>query len=119
MSGFVLLAREAARDALRRRFAVAVAIVLTLSLLWVRSCTDFGNVSFNQRAVDPALIAGFLAPVLFSLQALAVLLIAGVLASDHLRELLAQVDLTELADPTECYHGRGLRRGHVVGIAGD
>jgi hypothetical protein len=67
-----------------------VAIVLTLSLLWVRSCTDFGNVSFNQRAVDPALIAGFLAPVLFSLQALAVLLIAGVLASDHLARPLAE-----------------------------
>lgn len=90
MRGFLLLSQEAARDALRRRFAVAVAVVLALSLLWVRSCTDFGNVSFNQRAVDPALIAGFLAPVLFSLQALAVLLIAGVLASDHLARPLAE-----------------------------
>ncbi len=89
MRGFALLAIEAARDALRRRFAVAIAVVLALSLLWVRSCTDFGNVTFDQRAVDPALIAGFLAPVLFSLQALAVLLMAGVLASDHLARPLA------------------------------
>lgn len=90
MRAFALLALEAARDALRRRFAVAIAIVLALSLLWVRSCTDFGHVTFNQQAVDPALIAGFLAPVLFSLQALAVLLIAGVLASDHLARPLAE-----------------------------
>ena len=90
MRGFALLALEAARDALRRRFAVAIAIVLALSLLWVRSCTDFGPVTLNQQAVDPALIAGFLAPVLFSLQALAVLLIAGVLASDHLARPLAE-----------------------------
>ncbi|MCL4686483.1 hypothetical protein KJ059_17230 [Myxococcota bacterium] len=89
MRSFLLLAFEAARDAFRRRFVVAIAVVLTLSLLWVRSCIDFGPVQVNQQAVDPALIAGFLAPILFSLQALSVLVITGVLASDHLARPLA------------------------------
>jgi hypothetical protein len=94
MRGFLLLTLEATRDALRRRFAVAIAIVLAVSLLWVRSCTDFGPMSVNRQVVDPALVAGFLAPILFSLQTLAVLLIAGVLASDHLARPLAEGNST-------------------------
>ena len=90
MRAFRLLALEAARDALRRRFALAIAIVLALSLLWVHSCTGFGDLHVEGGTVDPALVAGFLAPVLFSLQALAVLVMAGVLASDHLARPLAE-----------------------------
>lgn len=88
---FTVLAGEAARDALRRRFALALAILLVLSLGWVNTCTGFGsNLTLNDQAVDPALLAGFLAPILFSVQALAVLAVAGVLASDHLARPLAE-----------------------------
>ncbi|HEY8494596.1 MAG TPA: hypothetical protein VIN04_11930 [Myxococcota bacterium] len=93
MSGraFAVLALEAARDALRRRFALALAILLALSLLWARACTGIGaEISLNDQRIDPALLAGFLAPLLFSVQALAVLLVAGVLASDHLARPLAE-----------------------------
>jgi hypothetical protein len=93
MSGraFAVLAAEALRDALRRRFALALALLLALSLAWVHTCTGIGgDVSFNEQPVDPALLAGFLAPILFSLQALAVLAVAGVLASDHLARPLAE-----------------------------
>lgn len=86
-----MLAVEAAHDAFRRRFALALAILLVLSLAWVNTCTGFGSgVSFNDQALDPAVVAGFLAPILFSLQALAVLWVAGVLASDHLARPLAE-----------------------------
>lgn len=88
---FVVLAGEAARDALRRRFALAIAILLVLSLGWTNTCTGFGSsLSLDGQPVDPALLAGFLAPILFSVQALAVLVVAGVLASDHLARPLAE-----------------------------
>jgi len=88
---FAVLAVEAARDALRRRFALALAILLALSLGCVHTCTGIGgDVSFNEQPLDAALLAGLLAPILFSLQALAVLAVAGVLASDHLARPLAE-----------------------------
>jgi ABC-type transport system involved in multi-copper enzyme maturation permease subunit len=81
----LLLAAESARDALRRRFALAVALVLAFGLASANSCTGLGaELSWNDRRLDPVVVGGFLAPLLFSLQSLAVLVVAGVLASDHL-----------------------------------
>ena len=86
-----MLAVEAARDAFRRRFALALAILLVPSLAWVNTCTGLGSdVSFNDQVLDPAVVAGFLAPILFSLQAMVVLWAAGVLASDQLARPLAE-----------------------------
>jgi hypothetical protein len=91
MRAFAVLARESARDVLRRRFAPAVALLVALSLGWVHTCTGIGtDVRVGDRPVDPALLAGFLAPLLFSVQALVVLWVAGVLASDHLARPLAE-----------------------------
>jgi hypothetical protein len=90
MRAFLALALEAARDALRRRVALAAGFLLLLSLGWVHTCTGLGgDVTFNQQRIDPDVMGGFLAPVLFSVQALLVLWIAGVLASDHLARPLA------------------------------
>lgn len=86
-----MLAIEAARDALRRRFALALAVLLVLSLAWVNTCTGIGtDVVLDDHRLDPALVAGFLAPILFSLQAMAVLWGTGVLASDHLARPIAE-----------------------------
>lgn len=91
MRAFAVLALEAVRDVLRRRLALALAVLLALSLGWVHTCTGFGpEVRLGDRPVDPALLAGFLAPILFSIQALVVLWVAGVLASDHLARPLAE-----------------------------
>jgi ABC-type transport system involved in multi-copper enzyme maturation permease subunit len=91
MRAFAVLAVEAARDAFRRRFALALAVLLVLSLAWVNTCTGLGaGVSFNEQQLDPAVVAGFLAPILFSVQAMAVLWVAGVLASDHLARPLSE-----------------------------
>lgn len=91
MRAFRVLALEAARDIVRRRFALALAVLLLVSLAWVNTCSGLGtDVRFDGRSLDPTVVAGFLAPVLFSLQALAVLWVAGVLASDQVARPLAE-----------------------------
>jgi len=91
MRAFLVLAIEATRDALRRRFALALAALLALSLLWVDTCTDVSpELALDGQQLDPALLAGFVAPMVFSLMALAVLWGAGVLASDHLARPIAE-----------------------------
>jgi ABC-type transport system involved in multi-copper enzyme maturation permease subunit len=90
LHGFAALATEATRDALRRRFAIAVAVALALALSWAHTCTRLtGTVVVDQHQLDPAVAAGLFAPALFSFQALTVLVVAGVLASDHLARPLA------------------------------
>lgn len=115
---FAVLAVEALRDALRRRFALALAVLLVLSLAWVNTCTGFGsNISFNDQPVDPALLAGFLAPILFSLQAMAVLAVAGVLASDHLARPLAEGSAALwLARPVSRSAFAGARLAGALGV---
>jgi hypothetical protein len=83
---FVLLAVEAALDLVRRRLALVVTLVLLLAVAAANTCTDFsaGDVRFNDRPLDPAIVAGFVAPTLFAYQALVVLLVAGLVAADHL-----------------------------------
>ena len=89
---FLVLAGEACRDGVRRRFVVVVGLLLFVGLGATESCTDAGveGVVVNGQALDAQATAGFLAPVLFAAQALLVVVMAGVLASDHLARPLGE-----------------------------
>lgn len=91
MNAFRVLAAEAFRDGLRRRLAFVVAVTLLLGLAGAQSCTNLGGgLSFNGEALPPHVVGGFVAPFLFAAQALTVLSIAGLLASDLLARPLAE-----------------------------
>ncbi|HTY18545.1 MAG TPA: hypothetical protein VMH82_12530 [Myxococcota bacterium] len=92
LRAFAALAAEAFRDGLRRRFAFAIALFLLAAGMGAESCTSLGSASFsvNQHALPPEVLAGFVAPLLLSWQALAVLVITGVIAADHLARPLAE-----------------------------
>jgi len=116
---FAGLAAEAARDALQRRFVAVVALILLFGLASANSCTGVdAHLSLQGRELDPALVAGLAAPLLFSLQAFAVLLIAGVLASDHLARPLAEGSaVLWLARPVSRADYAGARLAGVLAIA--
>jgi hypothetical protein len=88
---FRALAGEAVHDAVRRRIVPAIAAVSLLSLVVVDSCTSCGTPSIVQNGVPVELpeIAGWTGMVIFAVLSLWVMVLAGVLASDHLRETLA------------------------------
>jgi ABC-type transport system involved in multi-copper enzyme maturation permease subunit len=92
LRAFAALAAEAFRDGLRRRFAFAIALFLLAAGMGAESCTDLGDASFsiNQHSIPPEVLAGFVAPLLVAWQALAVLVITGVVAADHLARPLAE-----------------------------
>lgn len=91
MNAFRVLAAEAFRDGLRRRLAFVVGITLLLGLAGAQSCTNLGGgLSFNGESLPPHVVGGFVAPFLFAAQALTVLSIAGLLASDLLARPLAE-----------------------------
>jgi len=87
---FRVLAGEAFRDAMRRRIVPVIAVVSLLSLVLVDGCTACGTPSVVQDGVPIELptIAGWAALVIFGVLALWVIVLAGVLASDHLVEPL-------------------------------
>ena len=83
------LSLESFRDAVRRRVAVALAILSLLSLLAVDSCTSCGStVQMNGMDVDASRFLGMTGVVLYAVLALWVVAIAGALASDHLQQSL-------------------------------
>jgi ABC-type transport system involved in multi-copper enzyme maturation permease subunit len=84
------LSIESFRDAVRRRVAVALAILSLLSLLLVDTCTSCGSgtVQMNGAEVDAARFFGMTGVVLYAVLALWVIAIAGALASDHLQQAL-------------------------------
>jgi len=88
---FRALAGEAIQDAVRRRIVPAIAAVSLLSLVAVDSCTSCGTPSIVQNGVPVELpeIAGWTGMVIFAVLALWAMVLAGVLASDHLAEILA------------------------------
>ena len=92
MRAFWILAAEAFRDGLRRRLALVVGVALVLGLASAQSCTQIGvgEISMKGQSIDPATVAGFVAPLLFAFQALTVLAIAGLVAADHLARPLAE-----------------------------
>lgn len=89
-STFFILSGEALADATRRRITPVVAVVSVLSLMAVDGCTGCAS-SFveNGQEIDPTQIAGYSGTLLFTVLALWTCVLAGILASDHLIEPLA------------------------------
>lgn len=86
------LGGEAVRDALRRRIVAAVAVLSLLSLMVVESCTSCGSggsFTMNGEQVDLAAFLSFSGLALYSVLALWTLVLAGLLAADHLSEPIA------------------------------
>lgn len=103
---FNALAREALGDAVRRRIVLAIAVASLLSLQVIESCTSCGSATFTRDGQTVALpdVAGYSALVIAVACSLWTLLLAGVLAADHLAEPLADGSATlVLARPV----GRG------------
>jgi ABC-type transport system involved in multi-copper enzyme maturation permease subunit len=84
------LSLESFRDAVRRRVAVALAILSLISLLVVDTCTSCGGgtVQMNGMDVDASRFFGMTGVALYAVLALWVIAIAGALASDHLQQAL-------------------------------
>lgn len=89
MQAFAWLAREALADAFRRRIVPAICVLALLSLFFVDNCTGCAAVvtQDGQPTGIPFAAAGGLAVMV--LLALWTVVLAGVLASDHLAEPLA------------------------------
>lgn len=80
------LAREAFADALRRRIVPVIAVISLLSLTAVDSCTSCasGQLNVNGQAMEIANVAAWTGMLIFSVLALWTMILAGVIASDHL-----------------------------------
>ena len=84
------LLREAVSDAVRRRIVPAVAVVSLISLLAVDSCTSCASnavVQSGDTVLDTDL-AGWTGLIAFVVLGLWTMVLAGILASDHLAETL-------------------------------
>jgi len=106
LTQFRTLAGEAVLDAVRRRIVAAIAVVSLLSLMLVDSCTTCsgGEVIVNGEIREMANIAGWTGTVTFAVLGLWSIVLAGVLASEHLAQTLADGSATlALARPV----GRG------------
>lgn len=80
---------EAVLDALRRRIVAAVAVLSLLSLMVVESCTSCaagGDLTVSGERVDIASFLSITGVVLYGVLALWTLVLAGLLAADHLTE---------------------------------
>jgi len=120
MRAFRVLVAEAIRDGLRRRLALVVAVALVLGLASAQSCTQIGvgDLTMNGQRIDPAVIAGFLAPLLYASQAITVLAIAGLVAAEHLARPLGEGSAALwLARPVSREAWAGARLAGVVAIA--
>jgi ABC-type transport system involved in multi-copper enzyme maturation permease subunit len=106
LTQFRTLAVEALLDAVRRRIVVAIAVVSLLSLMLVDTCTTCsgGEVVVNGQVKDMVNIAGWTGTVTFAVLGLWSIVLAGVLASEHLAQTLSDGSATlALARPV----GRG------------
>jgi hypothetical protein len=106
LAQFRTLAGEAVLDAVRRRIVAAIAVVSVLSLMLVDSCTSCagGELVVNGEVREVASIAGWTGTVTFVVLGLWSIVLAGVLAAEHLAQTLADGSATlALARPV----GRG------------
>jgi ABC-type transport system involved in multi-copper enzyme maturation permease subunit len=86
----VRLTREALADALRRRIVPLVAVLAVISLFVVESCTSCSpTASRDGQPIEAAALVGFGAVIGAVLLGLWAMVLAAVLASDHLAEPLA------------------------------
>ena len=89
---FCALAGEAFRDAMRRRIVPVIAVFALLSLLAVDSCTSCAGssqVAQNGAPVSVDDISGWTGMLIFTLLSLWTMVLAGLLASDHLAETVS------------------------------
>ena len=89
---FRALLGEAIHDAVRRRIVPAIAVVSLMSLMMVDGCTSCAatpTVVQNGVSVELPEVAGWTGIVIFAVLALWTMVLAAVLASDHLAEVLA------------------------------
>ena len=106
LTQFRTLAGEAVLDAVRRRIVAAIAVVSVLSLMLVDTCTTCsgGELVVNGEVREMASIAGWSGTVTFIVLGLWSIVLAGVLASEHLAQTLTDGSATlTLARPV----GRG------------
>jgi hypothetical protein len=86
---FLELAREAFRDATRRRIVPVIAVFALFSLLAVNSCTSCAlssRVVQDGNQVSASAISGWTGMIMMTLLSLWTMVLAGLLASDHLAE---------------------------------
>jgi hypothetical protein len=118
---FVELAREAFRDAMRRRIVPVIVLSALLSLLAVDSCTSCVGSSEIVKGSDRIAItdvAGWTGMLIFSALSLWTMLLAGLLASDHLAEAVADGSASlVLARPVRRSELALARLAGVLGIA--
>jgi ABC-type transport system involved in multi-copper enzyme maturation permease subunit len=87
---FALLSREALSDATRRRIVPLIAVMALLSLLFVDSCTSCSpQIQVQGQEVPVSGVSGMLGLVVMVVLGLWTQVLAGILASDHLAEPLA------------------------------
>jgi hypothetical protein len=104
LTQFRTLAGEAVRDAVRRRIVAAVAVVSVLSLMLVDTCTSCSGGELIVNGEVREMAAGWSGTVTFIVLGLWSIVLAGVLASEHLAQTLADGSATlTLARPV----GRG------------
>jgi hypothetical protein len=83
------LTRESLADAMRRRIVPAIAVAALLSLLFVDSCTSCAPaVTRDGQIVEIPQVAGWSGVVILVSLGLWTLVLAGLVAADHLREAL-------------------------------
>lgn len=92
---FGLLTRESLADAMRRRIVPLIAGLALLSLFFVDSCTSCSpEIQMQGQSVQAAQVTGMLGVAVMVVLGLWTLVLAGVLASDHLAEPLADGSAT-------------------------
>jgi ABC-type transport system involved in multi-copper enzyme maturation permease subunit len=118
---FRALTFEAFADAIRRRIVPVIAVISLLSLLAVDSCTSCasGELNVNGQVADLASVAGWTGAMIFSMLALWTMVLAGVIASDHLSHPLADGSAAlALARPVSRSTFALSRLAGALGIAG-
>ena len=87
---FSILTLEAIRDAIRRRIVAVVAGISLLSLMLIDRCTSFraGTMTLNDAELDPLNVEGWTSSITFGVLGLWVIVLAGVLAAEHLAHTL-------------------------------
>jgi len=84
----LVLISESFRDAIRRRIVPVIVVLALLSLLAVDSCTSCVGSINTDGSVSPSQITGWAGMMIFILLSLWTMVLAGLLASDHLAETI-------------------------------
>jgi hypothetical protein len=118
---FRALLGEAIHDAVRRRIVPAIAVVSLMSLMMVDGCTSCAAApTLVQNGVEVQVpeVAGWTGMVIFAVLALWTMVLAGVLASDHLAEVLEDGTASlVLSRPVSRANFAMARLGGVLAIA--